>query len=78
MAETTKKETNFDLREKVPVYVPRGAGDQLITGNKKNWLLPEGQTSYVPRAVQLEYLRSEHAKDRLAAEMEKRQQQSQK
>ena len=85
MAETNTKENKatkvarpaYNLEEKVPVYVPRGAGDQLLSVGGRNWLLPEGQTSYVPRKVEMEYKRAETAKDLLAAEMAKRQQPSQ-
>lgn len=82
MAENEKKETTkkarpgYDLEEKVPVSVPRGAGDLYVSVSGKSWLLPEGKTSYVPRKVEQEIRRAEHAKDLLAAQMEKRQQQA--
>lgn len=70
----TKKKARpaFDLEEKVPVTIPRGAGDQYVAVGK-GYLLPEGKTSYVPRYVEQELKRAEHAKDLLAAQMEKRQ-----
>lgn len=69
-----KARPGFNLEERVPVSVPRGAGDLYVSCAGKNYLLPEGKTSYVPRKVALEVKRAEHAKDLLAAEMEKRQQ----
>ncbi len=67
-----KARPGFNLDEKVPVYIPRSAGDQYVAVGK-GYMLPEGKTSYVPRFVEQELKRAEHAKDLLAAEMEKRQ-----
>ncbi len=63
----------FNLNERVAVTIPRGSGDQYVAVGK-GFMLPEGKTSYVPRYIEQEVRRSEHAKDLLTAEMEKRQQ----
>ncbi|MBQ0124930.1 MAG: hypothetical protein KBS59_01230 [Clostridiales bacterium] len=50
-----------NLQTKVPVFVPRGAGDKYVSVNGRNFILPEGQTSYVPKFIANEITRSEDA-----------------
>ena len=71
-----KKENQNTVSEKIPVTVPRGAGDLFVSVNDKSYILPEGKTSCVPKFIAEEVLRAEEAKDRFAAEAARRQEQS--
>ena len=71
-----KKEKTEMNTEKVPVTVPRGAGDLFVSVNDKSYILPEGKTSCVPKYIAEEVLRAENAKDLFAADAAKRQEQS--
>ena len=71
-----KKEKAEINEEKVPVTVPRGAGDLFVSVNDRSFILPEGKTSCVPKYIAEEVLRAENAKDRFAADAAKRQEQS--
>lgn len=71
-----KKENQNSISEKIPVTVPRGAGDLYVSVNDKSYILPEGRISCVPKYIAEEVLRAEAAKDRFAADAAKRQEQS--
>jgi len=61
---------------KVPVTIPKGTvndeANVFVGVGGKNYLLPRGKTSYVPWYVAEELRRSERAKEKLEAEVEKR------
>ena len=65
---TTEKETYVDL------YIPRGYGNddpnEFISINGKNFLLPKGQVSKVPKYVKEEFERSQKAQDALLRKSE--------
>lgn len=58
---TTEKEIYVDL------YIPRGYGNddpnEFISVNGKNFLLPKGKTSKVPKYVKEEFERSQKAQE---------------
>ena len=58
---TTEKETYVDL------FIPRGYGNddpnEFISVNGKNFLLPKGKTSKVPKYVKEEFERSQKAQE---------------
>lgn len=55
--------------ERVEIYVPRTPGNddpnELIVINGKNYVLPKGKTSLVPKAVAYEYERKQRAQHRV-------------
>lgn len=55
--------------EKVSIYVPRISGNTdpnlIIVLNGKNYVLPRGQTSVVPKAVADEYERAQRAQHKV-------------
>ena len=57
--------TNANKKEYVEIFVPRIAGNGdpnlVIAVNGKNYLLPRGKTSSVPKAVAKEFERSQRA-----------------
>ena len=65
---TTEKEPYVDL------YIPRGYGNddpnEFISINGKNFLLPKGQVSKVPKYVKEEFERSQKAQDALLRKSE--------
>lgn len=68
----TAEETKVD--DRVEIFVPRGyANDEpnLIIGmNGKNYVLPKGKTSKVPKAVAAEFQRSQKAQEALDKRMD--------
>lgn len=58
----------LDLMERVPVFIPRGGGDKIVGVNGKNYQLPEGKTSYVPRFVAMEIERAGYAVEKFYAD----------
>ena len=72
---TNKNETP-KVDDRVEIFVPRTPGNtdpnQIIVLNGKNYVLPKGQKSIVPKAVAAEYERSkraEYKKDNAMFEM---------
>ena len=63
MAET--KKTKDAAEERVDIYIPRAAGNDepnlFVSINGKNYILPKGQTSSVPKHVAEEIERSRRA-----------------
>ena len=63
MATNENKTTNVD--DRVELFVPRVSGNTdpncVIVLNGKNYVLPRGQKSIVPKAVAAEYERSQRA-----------------
>lgn len=55
--------------EKVPIFVPRISGNTdpnlIIVLNGKNYVMPRGQTSVVPKAVADEYERAQRAQHKV-------------
>lgn len=71
MAQTDAKETKTIAQtdeERVEVFVPRGNKNddpnQFISVNGKNYLLPKGKASLVPKCVAEEFERSQRAQAR--------------
>ena len=64
----SETETKRTGEEMVDLYVPRISGNsdpnELIVHNGKNWLLPRGKKSTVPKHVADEYERSVRAKQK--------------
>lgn len=77
----TKPETNNEVTEnikddgRVELFVPRGSANDdpnlLIGINGKNYLLPRGKTSRVPKFVKDEYDRSLRAQERYDETMDR-------
>ena len=69
---TTKNENNEVTAKKddgrVDLFIPRGGSNEepnlMIGFNGKNYLLPRGKTSRVPKYVAEEYYRSQRAQER--------------
>ena len=63
MATNETKTTKVD--ERVEIFVPRTPGNtdpnHIIVHNGKNYVLPKGQKSFVPKAVAAEYERTQRA-----------------
>lgn len=63
MATNENKTTNVD--DRVEIFIPRVSGNTdpnlVIVLNGKNYVLPRGQKSLVPKAVAAEYERSKRA-----------------
>ena len=63
MATNENKATKVD--DRVEIFVPRTSGNTdpnfVIVLNGKNYVLPKGQKSIVPKAVAAEYERSKRA-----------------
>lgn len=55
--------------DRVELYVPRESGNSdpnfTIVLNGKNYILPKGKKSFVPKAVAAEYERSQKAKNKM-------------
>lgn len=71
MAQADSKEAKIiaqEDEERVEVFVPRGNKNddpnQFISVNGKNYLLPKGKTSLVPKCVAEEFERSQRAQAR--------------
>lgn len=77
----TKPETNNEVTEnikddgRVELFVPRGSANDdpnfFIGINGKNYLLPRGKTSRVPKFVKDEYERSLRAQERYDETMDR-------
>lgn len=71
MAETKKK----DDQERVDIFIPRAQGNDdpnlFVSVNGKNYLLPKGKTSAVPKFVADEIDRSFRAQQRLDENIDK-------
>lgn len=75
------KETNNEVKEtvkddgRVELFIPKGSANDdpnLVIGfNGKNYLLPRGKTSLVPKCVAEEYYRSQRAQDRYDETMDR-------
>ena len=63
MATNENKATKVD--DRVEIFIPRTSGNTdpnfIIVLNGKNYVLPKGQKSIVPKAVAAEYERSKRA-----------------
>ena len=63
MATNENKTTNVD--DRVEIFIPRVSGNTdpnlVIVLNGKNYVLPRGQKSFVPKSVAAEYERSKRA-----------------
>ena len=74
MATNENKSTKVD--DRVEIFIPRTPGNTdpnfVIVLNGKNYVLPKGQKSTVPKAVADEYersIRAEHKRDNAMFEM---------
>lgn len=56
------KETKQVKEERVPVTIPYENGDEFVSVNGKNFILPAGQTSMVPPEIAAELRRAIDAK----------------
>lgn len=56
------KETKQAKEERVPVTIPYENGDEFVSVNGKNFILPAGQTSMVPPEIAAELRRAIAAK----------------
>lgn len=68
------KKTNNAAEERVDIYIPRAVGNDdpnlFVSINGKNFVLPKGQTSSVPKHVAEEIERSRRAEAALFQKMD--------
>ena len=76
--ETTKNEIKEAAKKddgRVDLFIPRGGANEepnlMIGFNGKNYLLPRGKTSRVPKYVAEEYYRSQRAQERYDETMDR-------
>ena len=66
--ETTEVKETVKDDGRVDLFIPRGGANEepnlMIGFNGKNYLLPRGKTSRVPKYVAEEYYRSQRAQER--------------
>ena len=66
--ETTEVKETVKDDGRVDLFIPRGGSNEepnlMIGFNGKNYLLPRGKTSRVPKYVAEEYYRSQRAQER--------------
>ena len=71
-----KVNTKKEIAGRVELRIPRSSADEdpnvFISVNGKNWLIPRGQTVFVPGEVAEEYRRSVEAKERFISVVEDR------
>lgn len=74
---TTDETTNETVKDdgRVELFIPKGSANDdpnvFIGFNGKNYLLPRGKTSLVPKCVAEEYHRSQRAQDRYDETMDR-------